>query len=60
MSARNKIEKVKESVFEKIKKLNQYGQESWSARELSKILGYVDYRNFISVLGKAKDPIALR
>ena len=55
MSVKNKIEKVKESVFEKTKRFNQYGQESWSARELSKILGYSDYRNFLHVVNKARE-----
>lgn len=35
-----------ESLFESIKHINQYGQEFWYARELSKILEYKDFRNF--------------
>lgn len=43
------------TVFEDIKKINQYGQEYWSARELAKTLDYTDYRNFEKVLSKAKE-----
>lgn len=42
-------------VFEKIKKINQYQQEFWSARELSKTLEYIDFRNFKKVIKKAKE-----
>ncbi len=43
-----------ENIFEQIKKLNEYGQEYWSARELGKILGYSEYRFFVPVIEKAK------
>ena len=33
-------------VFEKLKKINEYGGEYWSARELADILGYSEYRHF--------------
>ena len=49
------IEKISKSTFESIKKINEYGQEYWSSRDLSKVLGYTDYRNFIAVITKAKD-----
>ena len=49
------IEKVTKSTFESIKQINKSGQEYWSSRELSKILGYTDYRNFLSVIEKAKE-----
>ena len=32
-----------ENVFENIKHVNEYGQEFWYARELSKILEYKDF-----------------
>ena len=41
------------SVFEKIKKINQYGREYWSARELSNLLEYSEYTKFKKVLEKA-------
>lgn len=38
--------------FERIKKIDESG-EYWLARDLSKILEYVDYRNFKQVISKA-------
>ncbi|OGI08058.1 MAG: DNA damage-inducible protein D [Candidatus Melainabacteria bacterium RIFCSPLOWO2_02_FULL_35_15] len=49
------IEKINKSTFETIKHINRYGQEYWFARELAKTLGYSDYRNFLSVIEKAKE-----
>lgn len=45
---------MKENQFEKIKRLDQDGAEYWSSRELAKELDYTDYRNFLTVLNKAK------
>ncbi len=45
---------MKENLFEKIKKINQYGYEFWYARELAKILEYTDFGNFENVIQKAK------
>jgi DNA-damage-inducible protein D len=42
-------------VFEQIKKINEYGSEYWSAREMAKILDYQDFRNFGDVLKKARE-----
>jgi DNA-damage-inducible protein D len=41
-------------IFEKAKKLNEYGQEYRSARDLRKILWYSEYRFFVPVIEKAK------
>ena len=49
------IEKINRSTFESIKRINQYDQEYWSSRELAKVLDYSDYRNFLSVVEKAKE-----
>jgi len=43
------------SIFESIKKINEQRMEYWSARELSKILEYSEYRHFVPVIVKAKD-----
>ncbi len=43
------------NTFESIKKVNDKGIEYWSSRDLAKILGYVDYRNFQTVINKAKE-----
>ena len=43
-----------DSPFEKIKRINDAGNEYWSSRDFSRILGYSDYRNFEQVIKKAK------
>jgi DNA-damage-inducible protein D len=40
--------------FEAIKHLDESNQEFWLARELQKVLEYVDWRNFDDVIEKAK------
>nr|DAV22266.1 MAG TPA: DNA-damage-inducible protein D [Caudoviricetes sp.] len=42
-----------ESLFESIRHVNEYGQEFWYARELSKTLEYKDFRNFELTIFKA-------
>lgn len=44
-----------ESLFESIKHINEYGQEFWYARELSKVLEYKDFRNFELTIIKAME-----
>ena len=43
------------NIFENIKHIDEYGNEYWHARELSKVLEYKDWRNFLKVLNKEKD-----
>ena len=43
------------NIFENIKHIDEYGNEYWYARELSKVLEYKDWRNFLKVLNKAKE-----
>ena len=43
------------NAFERIKRKNERGGEFWSARELSRVLEYSDFRNFISVINKARE-----
>lgn len=40
--------------FERIKRKDPDGKEFWSGRELSRILGYSEYRNFKPVIKKAQ------
>lgn len=47
----NKISDLK--IFEKIKKINKYEQEYWSARELFTILDYQKWDKFLNVINKA-------
>lgn len=51
----NNLESYSESVFENIKHINEYGQEVWYARELSRVLEYSDYRNFELTVYKAME-----
>ncbi|BCL78041.1 DNA damage-inducible protein D [Ktedonobacteria bacterium brp13] len=41
------------SPFDAIRQVDEHGHEYWSARKLSKILTYDDYRNFQKVMSKA-------
>lgn len=43
------------NVFEKLKRLNEHGAETWSARELAKILEYSEFRHFLPVIAKARE-----
>lgn len=48
------IENIKDSIFEELKKINEFGEEYWSARDFFKILDYSDWRKFFNVIEKAK------
>jgi DNA-damage-inducible protein D len=41
-------------LFEEIKLINEYDQPYRTARDMAKILGYSDYRNFLKVVEKGK------
>jgi DNA-damage-inducible protein D len=43
------------TVFEQIKLTDNNGNEFWSARDLSKVLEYSEYRHFIPVVDRAKE-----
>lgn len=43
------------STFEQIKKIDENGSEFWSARDLGKVLDYLEYRNFKPVIERAKE-----
>jgi DNA-damage-inducible protein D len=46
------------NTFERIKRVNAEGHESWSARDLARVLEYTDFRNFTSVIAKAREACA--
>ena len=46
---------MKNIIFEDIKKINEYGQEYWSARDLYKLLGYTEYGKFLPAIERAKE-----
>ncbi|KAA6347436.1 hypothetical protein EZS27_005120 [termite gut metagenome] len=52
--AKNRLKKSRQTIFEQIKKIDDEGLEYWTSRELAKVLEYTDYRNFTSVMEKAK------
>ena len=54
MSDKN-IEKRHHSTFEQIKEQANDGKEFWTARKLSKVLDYSEYRHFLPVIDRAKD-----
>ena len=46
---------VRETTFEDIKHIDEYGNEYWEARELQKVLGYTEWRKFEGVINKAQE-----
>lgn len=50
-----RLTKKAAATFESIKKIDENGVEYWLSRDLAKILEYADYRNFITVINKAKE-----
>ncbi len=55
MKIAEEIFKDNQSLFERIKKQDENVNEYWSARDLSKVLEYSEYRHFIPVLERAKE-----
>lgn len=49
------LERKHNSIFEEIKRVDEYGIEYWSAREMAKVLEYSEYRHFLPVIEKAKE-----
>jgi len=50
----NTLSKYNRNIFESIKQINQFENEFWSARDLSKVLEYLKWDNFVNVINKAK------
>ena len=48
-----RLTKKAKETFEKIKRIDENGQEWWSSRDLARVLGYTDYRYFKEVGNKA-------
>ena len=51
----NKLSKPNLTIFEQIKRLDQNKNEYWTARDLSKVLEYSEYRHFKPVIDRAKE-----
>ena len=49
------ISKHKPTLFEQIKRVDEKGNEYWSARDLAKALEYSEYRHFVPVIERAKE-----
>lgn len=47
--------KNKTTLFEQIREVDENGNEFWGARKLAKALEYTDFRNFLTVISKAKE-----
>ena len=43
------------SIFEQIKRVSPEGHESWSARDLARVLDYSEFRHFLPVIEKARE-----
>ncbi len=46
---------MEQNIFENIKKINEFWQEYWSARDFYKILDYSEYNKFMSAINRAKE-----
>ncbi len=51
----NKLTNPNQTIFEKIKRLDENKNEYWTARDLSKVLEYSEFRHFKSVIDRAKE-----
>jgi DNA-damage-inducible protein D len=51
----NMLDHYKETIFENLKQLNDYGSEYWLGRDLAEALEYSQWRNFVNVIDKAKE-----
>ncbi|MDE3144089.1 MAG: DNA damage-inducible protein D, partial [Bacteroidota bacterium] len=51
----NKISNQNQTVFEQIKRVDENKNEFWTARDLSKVLEYSEYRHFNPVITRAKE-----
>ena len=49
----NNLQTYNESLFERIKHIDEFGNEYWSARELQKVLEYSKWENFHKIIKKA-------
>ena len=49
----NKVQEYNEKTCEEIKKVDEFGNEYWEAREMQKVLEYTQWRRFKGVIDKA-------
>ena len=53
MGNNHELDKPSKLTFENIKRINEYGQEYWSSRELQEALDYKSWDKFLNVIQKA-------
>lgn len=58
MNEKKEMFPVHQSTFESIRKMNQQGQDFWSARDIQNILGYSKWDKFLLVIEKARQSCA--
>ena len=51
----HKLRKNSLSIFEQIRRIDDRGNEYWSARDMAKVLEYSEYRHFSPVIERAKE-----
>jgi DNA-damage-inducible protein D len=51
----DELTKQTQTIFEQIRRTDESSNEYWSARDMSKVLEYSEYRHFIPVVEKAKE-----
>lgn len=51
----NNLSNPNKHIFEQIKETDENGNEFWTARKISKILEYAEFRNFLPVIERAKE-----
>ena len=51
----NELNKPGSSLFEQLKRVDDKGNEYWTARDMAKVLEYSEYRHFQPVIVKAKE-----
>lgn len=49
------LSKQHDNLFEQIRQTDENGNEFWSARDLSKVLEYSEYRHFLPAIERAKE-----
>ncbi len=52
-----KLSNPNQTIFEQIKQTDENGSEFWTARQLSKVLDYAEFRNFQPVIERAKEAL---
>ena len=52
---KNQITRTGLKIFEQSRKIDERGNEFWTARDLAKILEYSEYRHFLPTLSKAQE-----